>query len=153
MANSAGLPWLGNINNQAAAPAQAQQWNLEAKSPQPQPLVKQSVVPATTFGPWLLLYPVPQGSYVVLQEILLGNMTASDVDYAFAFLDDDDVAPSGVPAGNDNVVLMATVPAGESLRLELTTGLISKWRIYGYSSAAAGEKANVLITGLVVSYL
>lgn len=145
------FPWLGDPSGQAAAPAQAQQWNLEAKAPQPQPLVKQPVAGSMT--PWPLLYPVPQGSYVVIQEILLGNMTTNDVTYAFAFLDDDDTAPSGAPSGNENVFILETVPAGESLRIELGTGLISKWRIYGYSSASSGEKANVLITGLVVSYL
>lgn len=149
MANQ--LPWIGNQGQ--ASPAQAQQWNLEAKSPQPQPLVKAPVAPATTFGPWLKLYEVPQGSYVVLQEILLANMTASDISYVFAFLDDDDVAPTGAPAAQDYAIIEATVVAGKSARIELSTGLLSKWKIYGYSSAAAGEKANVLITGLVVSYL
>jgi len=136
----------------AASPFdQAQTWNLESKSPQPQPLFKTPV--AGVSGAWPIIYPVPQGSYVQIQEILLFNGTAGPVEFRFAFLDDDDPVPSGATLGQDNVFISETLASNAWKRLDLATGLLAKWRIAAWSDAAAGEKANVLGTGLVVTYL
>ncbi len=135
-----------------AAPAQAPVWDLESRAPQPQPLVKAAV--ADVSADWLVLYTVPQGSFVQLKEILLFNGAGGSVTFMFAFLDDDDALPSGGSIAQDNVFLARTVATGVSESIQsLETGLNAGWRICGYSSAAAGEKANVMITGLVVSYL
>lgn len=135
----------------AAAPGQAQTWSLESKSPQPQPLFKTAV--AGVSGAWPIIYPVPQGSYVQIQEILLFNGTAGPVEFRFAFLDDDDPVPSGATLGQDNVIITETLATKTWKRLELSTGLMARWRIAAWSDAAAGEKATVLGTGLVVTYL
>jgi len=134
-----------------AAPSQADTWLLESKSPQPQPLFKTTV--AGVSAAWPIIYPVPQGSYVQLQEILMFNGTAGDVEFRFAFLDDDDAIPSGATLGQDNVLISETVASGAWKRLDLATGLLAKWRIAAWSDAASGEKATVLGTGLVVTYL
>lgn len=125
--------------------------SLESKAPQPQPLFKTTV--AGISGDWPIIYPVPEGSYVQLNEILLFNGTAGDVEFRFAFLDTDDTVPSGSAIGQDNVFVSQIVESGKSIRLEFGTGLLAKWSIAAWSDAAAGDKANVLGTGLVVSYL
>jgi len=124
---------------------------LESKAPQPQPLFKTAV--AGVVGDWPIVYPVPNGSYVQLNEILLYNGTAGDVEFRFAFLDNDDSVPSGGSIGQDNVHVSCVVESGKSQRLEFATGLLANWAIAAWSDAAAGEKANILGTGLVVTYL
>lgn len=134
-----------------AAPAQAPVWDLESRAPQPQPLAKASV--ADVSGTWVTLYTVPYGSFVQVKEILLFNGDAGDVTFRFAFLDDDDSVPSGSTLGQDNVHISRTLATGVSDVISLETSLQAGWRIAAYTSAAAGVKANVMITGLVVSYL
>lgn len=143
------LSWQQNIPPQGV-PDFAQQWNMEARSPQPQPLVKTNV--SGTYGNWKLLYSCPKGSFVGLQEVLLANKTGSDVDFALAFLDPDDAIPTGAPSGQEDAFILETVVAGKWVRLDLSTALQADWRIYGYSSATTGA-VNVMITGVVVSYL
>lgn len=134
-----------------AAPAQAPVWDLESRAPQPQPLAKAAV--ADISGDWQVLYTVPAGSFVQIKEILLFNGDSGSVTFRFAFLDDDDALPSGSTLGQDNVHISKTLATGVSEVVSLETSLQTGWRIAAYSSAAAGVKANVLVTGLVVSYL
>lgn len=125
--------------------------NLESKAPQPQPLFKQRV--SGVVAAWPIVYLAPEGSYVQLKEVLLYNGTAGDVEFRFAFLDDDDTVPSGSDIDQDNVFVSCVVESGKSDRLEFETGLMAKWAIAAWSDAAEGDKANMLGTGLVVSYL
>ena len=134
-----------------AAPAQAPVWDLESRAPQPQPLAKAAV--ADVSGDWIVLYTVPTGSFVQVKEILLFNGDAGNVTFRFAFLDEDDTLPSGSTLGQDNIHISKTLATGVSEIVTLETSLQAGWRIAAYSSAAAGVKANVLVTGLVVSYL
>lgn len=134
-----------------AAPAQAPVWDLESRAPQPQPLAKAAV--ADVSGDWIVLYTVPTGSFVQVKEVLLYNGDAGTVTFRIAFLDEDDALPSGSGVGQDNIHIARTLATGVSEIVSLETSLQAGWRIAAYSSAGAGVKANVLVTGLVVSYL
>lgn len=134
-----------------AAPVQASVWDLQARAPQPQVLVKQAVNGVS--AAWPVVFTVSQGNFVQLQEVLLYNGDAASRSFALAFLDEDDAIPSGSSINQDNIFINEVIGSGMYVRLDLSTALQQGWRICAYSSAAAGVKTNFLITGLVVTYL
>ena len=130
---------------------QAPLWDLESRAPQPQTLYKGAINDVS--AAWPILYTCPSGSFVQVQEILLFNGDSGSTTWMFAILDEDDAIPSGASIAQDNIFIAKTLATGVSDRVEIKPTLTPGWRIAGYSGAAAGVEANVLITGLVVTYL
>ena len=130
---------------------QAQVWNLESR--QPSPIVMYAGVVNDISTDWVLLYHVPEGTFIELQEIRLFNGDVASHDFRLAIVSPDQTAPTGNSANQLGIYYEATVASKKSAKEDAKLGLWPNWSIYGWSDAAAGEYFNALLSGLVVSYL
>lgn len=127
---------------------QARVWDLQSR--QPNPIVLFGDVVNDT---WTLLYTVPEATFVEVREILMYNGDAATRIGRIAVINPLQAAPSGASTNQLGIYYSRSLATDVSDRTELTLGLSPGWKIYGYSTAASPNFFNVLISGLVVSYL
>lgn len=132
---------------------QAQVWNLESR--RPSPIIMYAGTVNDVSSDWVLLYHVPEGTFIELQEIRVYNGDSGGAhSFRMAVVPPGGSVPSGSSSNVPDVYYAPDPVAAEaSIKEEATLGLWPNWAIYGWSDAAAGEYVNVLLSGLVVSYL
>lgn len=98
---------------------------------------------------WTKLFEVPGSAYTELKEILLYNGDSSTVNWMIAILNPADTTPSGSSIDQPNVFLSGEIETGKSAIIELVTGLLSGWRVYGFSDAGSGKYFNACLSGVM----
>lgn len=129
---------------------QAQVWNLTSRSPSPLILFIGPVNDISTT--WRLLYTVSEVTHTILREALLANGTGGATKFALAFVPPQATAPTGASFNQNYVVRHDELDVDKSDRWEFESGLRPGWRIYGYTDAAAGDYANISLSGVEITY-
>lgn len=120
-------------------------WDLVARTPSPQIIARAAVNDST----WTEIHRVPEGTHAELKELLIYNGDSSTRQWRVAFLNDTEAAPSGTSLDLANVFLSGELATGASIRLELSTGLFPKWRVYAFSTAASSKHLNMCLSGIM----
>lgn len=123
---------------------------LHLRNPIPQVLAKRAVNNST----WTLLFRVPQGTHVELQEILTYNGDAAARSWRMALTSPEDTNPAGSAVDTPNVFAsLLNLASGDSNRKDMSTGLAPEWGIWFWSDAAVGKNFNISISGQLVTFL
>lgn len=126
-------------------------WNLESRAPNPTCLFSDVVNDITS--DWVLLYTVPEGTFIELQELQVYNGASGTTEWRVAIVNPNQTPPTGNSENQANIYFSGSLATKACSRNETRIGMSTGWRIYGWSDAAAGDYLNMLLSGLVVSYL